>query len=359
MPRRRVAATPRPRGRRVAAPPRPRVGDESRRRGRDATSPWTRRRSVGPSVPKKARVRTQARGVRAHVAFANQRGATPLAPAAVEPKLGGCFYFEIARPSPKTPAAWRNALEKCASSIRIVVTRERVGGGAHSSKRELVATASLDWREALLDRGSSRSIPLKAAGPDAGAGGDVATLDVALDVARLGSATPPEPPFDAGAVEDAMRKTRADHAEAARGFYLYAKTWWDSFAKGPGRDLGARAVKLFARDEAGEMRCVCSYVHPLRANRVLDGPRQRAPVRFSHAAAPSRCTAVGGGSRRRRGARRGYSAGDSTGRGGSRRRRGARRGYSEGDRRSTDEDRKDELAGWCEAERNSVARASS
>ena len=83
-------------------------------------------------------------------------------------------------------------------------------------------------------------------------------------------------PFQPDDVEDAMRKARSEHAEAARAFYLYAKQWWDGFAKGAGRDLQQREVKLFARDEAGEMRCGCSYVHPLRANRVLDGPHQAA-----------------------------------------------------------------------------------
>ena len=142
-----------------------------------------------------------------------------------------------------------------------------------SHKRELVATASLDWRKALLDRGGARSIALKAAGPD-GVDGEVATLDVALDVVAVGGAL--DLPFQPDDVEDAMRKARSEHAEAARAFYLYAKQWWDGFAKGAGRDLQQREVKLFARDEAGEMRCVCSYVHPLRANRVLDGPHQAA-----------------------------------------------------------------------------------
>ena len=152
------------------------------------------------------------------------------------------------------------------------MTRERVGN-ALSHKRELVATASLDWRKALLDRGGARSIALKAAGPD-GVDGEVATLDVALDVVAVGGAL--DLPFQPDDVEDAMRKARSEHAEAARAFYLYAKQWWDGFAKGAGRDLQQREVKLFARDEAGEMRCVCSYVHPLRANRVLDGPHQAA-----------------------------------------------------------------------------------
>ena len=212
------------------------------------------------------------RAVRAHLAFDRQRASTRLAAARVDPELRGCFFFEIARPAPKTPGAWRKLIQGRASSLRIAVTRERVGN-ALSHKRELVATASLDWRKALLDRGGARSIALKAAGPD-GVDGEVATLDVALDVVAVGGAL--DLPFQPDDVEDAMRKARSEHAEAARAFYLYAKQWWDGFAKGAGRDLQQREVKLFARDEAGEMRCVCSYVHPLRANRVLDGPHQAA-----------------------------------------------------------------------------------
>ena len=40
-----------------------------------------------------------------------------------------------------------------------------------------------------------------------------------------------------------------EHAEAARGFYLYARDWWAAYEA----DVPQRAhVKLFARDEAGE-----------------------------------------------------------------------------------------------------------
>ena len=48
-----------------------------------------------------------ARSVRAHLAFDRQRASTKLAAARVDPELRGCFFFEIARPAPKTPGAWR------------------------------------------------------------------------------------------------------------------------------------------------------------------------------------------------------------------------------------------------------------
>ena len=102
-------------------------------------------------------------------------------------------------------------------------------------------------------------------------------LRVALDVVALGDRSEGatlEPPFDEGSVRREMALDATRHAEEARAFYLYAKGWWKEYSE---RDAAFcdRAVKLFARDEAGEVRCVCSFLTPLRGERVRPDPRPR------------------------------------------------------------------------------------
>ena len=224
-----------------------------------------------------------ARFVRAHVLFAKQRSATALAPSSVEPNVRGAFLFELRGTVPATGTEWGDLVAGCGHLVRFAVTREN-GGGARAPRRELVATAAIDWREALLRRGEVVAVPLIAAGPDSVLhGGDLggaptACLHVALDVVALGAEKPLEPPVDDAAAARELKRAKGAHAEAGRAFYLYAKGWWETYVKREGGrgTLGTRGVKIFARDEAGELRCVCSYVHPLRANRCLDTPRHCA-----------------------------------------------------------------------------------
>lgn len=240
-----------------------------------------------------------AKHVRAHVLFAKQRAATPLAASAVEPDLRGSFLLELRPSIPKSGAEWQELVADGGSLVRFAVTRENAGG-PRAPRRELVATASVDWREALLRKGAVVAAPLAAAGPDSVLhGGDLggaptACLNVALDVVALNRDAPLEIPVDDAVVSRELARAKGAHAEAGRSFYLYAKSWWDAYGARDGRRLGDRSgVKLFARDETGELRCVCSYVHPLRGARCLDSPRHAA--RFVSLIPLEKEDSVGGG----------------------------------------------------------------
>ncbi|KAJ1447360.1 CEP76 C2 domain-containing protein [Pelagophyceae sp. CCMP2097] len=249
----------------------------------------------------------EANAVRAHLSFRRQRGATGPAAAAVEPKLRGVFLFRLCATAPRTVGEWHDLVDGeggGSALLRLCVTRERVGSAA-AAKRELVATASVDWRQALLNGGGLVSVPLKGAGPDsvlaeaAGAGDDGAAragavLRLALDVVALDAEGdgPLQTPFDDVAVRRAVGCAATRHAEASRRFYLYAKTWWGEYSA-LDTTFGDRAVKLFARDEAGDLRCACSFVSPLRAARALDSPRHAA--RFVSLLPLEKHASVGGG----------------------------------------------------------------
>uniref|UniRef100_A0A8C2J7L7 Centrosomal protein 76 n=1 Tax=Cyprinus carpio TaxID=7962 RepID=A0A8C2J7L7_CYPCA len=73
-----------------------------------------------------------------------------------------------------------------------------------------------------------------------------------------------------------------------------AKQWWQEFLEiRPSHQ--SKLVKIFAQDENGVNRPVCSYVRVLRAGRLLESPRQAA--RFVCLLAQQRAPVVGGGVR--------------------------------------------------------------
>lgn len=81
-------------------------------------------------------------------------------------------------------------------------------------------------------------------------------------------------------------------AERERVFLVYAKQWWREFLQIRASHSN-RLVKIFAQDECGTNRPVCSFVCPLRAGRLLDSPRQAA--RFVSLLGYEHSPSVGGG----------------------------------------------------------------
>ena len=81
-------------------------------------------------------------------------------------------------------------------------------------------------------------------------------------------------------------------AERERLFLVYAKQWWREFLQIRASHSN-RLVKIFAQDECGTNRPVCSFVCPLRAGRLLDSPRQAA--RFVSLLGYEHAPYVGGG----------------------------------------------------------------
>ena len=123
-------------------------------------------------------------------------------------------------------------------------------------------------------------ITLRPCGHDSVLSSDApGVLKLKLNVAPLAgdSATATElaPTFDEIAIRQQIQRFTAKLGETARAFYLYARKWWQDYTAISSRCAG-RSVRLFARDEAGETRCVCTFVSPLRAGRALDSPRHAA-----------------------------------------------------------------------------------
>ncbi|CAM9179575.1 unnamed protein product, partial [Laminaria digitata] len=162
-----------------------------------------------------------------------------------------------------------------------------------ASRRELVGTAEVDWRRALVPASGAQeglhesggvllAVELASAAPDS-----IVHPVGGILVLRLEVIAPSEVssfPFKASDVTRIMDLQASTPAyfssvsvrsEARRDFYLYADTWWKGFTSAS-RDLRKRSVKIFAEDERGQHRCVCSFLEPYRRGRLLPTPRHAA-----------------------------------------------------------------------------------
>ena len=81
-------------------------------------------------------------------------------------------------------------------------------------------------------------------------------------------------------------------AERERLFLVYAKQWWREFLQIRSHHSD-RLVKIFAQDDTGTNRLVCSFVKPIRAGRLIDSAREAA--RFVSLIAYEKAENVGGG----------------------------------------------------------------
>ncbi|CAM9489919.1 unnamed protein product [Ectocarpus sp. 4 AP-2014] len=160
-----------------------------------------------------------------------------------------------------------------------------------SRRGELVGTAEVDWRRALVPASGAQedlhksggvllAVELASAAPDSIVHPVGGILHLRLEVVA-----PPDVsafPFKA---DDVMRImdfqaskrffAASVRSEARRDFYHYANAWWKGFSS-TSKVLSKRSVKIFAEDERGQHRCVCSFLEPYRQGRMLPTPRHAA-----------------------------------------------------------------------------------
>ena len=90
-----------------------------------------------------------------------------------------------------------------------------------------------------------------------------------------------------------LRASEARSQDLNRQFFQYSRLWWKEYIE-IDPSFKERLVKIFAEDEWGGHRPVCSYVTPLSAGRLLDSPRHAA--RFVSLIPYTKVEAVGSGS---------------------------------------------------------------
>lgn len=231
--------------------------------------------------------------------FQQQRLESRDVPAAVEPQFDEHFRFRIdTTPAPrpgKTPldvdvvSPWE-ALCMVDEPVQIHVlkltkrlVRWEASAGATwlELSRELLASHRLDWRRVLCSTLQLVHFPEQLVSPTMKT--PIGTIDLRADVLHFKRNATVARNAAAFLNKEALRRNAANHA-----FYQYAKHWWSEYRQeeravhGPQMEPDAalstrsRLVKLFAEDEEGRFRMVCTFVTKLRMPTAIRSPSEAA-----------------------------------------------------------------------------------
>uniref|UniRef100_A0A673HZD4 Centrosomal protein 76 n=1 Tax=Sinocyclocheilus rhinocerous TaxID=307959 RepID=A0A673HZD4_9TELE len=202
-----------------------------------------------------------------HLHFRNQRFRSKPVPCACEPDLQEGFLLEVHRDGPGDASKMADAttmLSICDPVHMVLIKTDTTGDTT------LISSYFLDWRRVLSAPNGKTSVSVELLGVGSECKVAVGVLNQSLE--------------------------RQKTAEKERLFLVYAKQWWQEFDPREIRPSHqSKLVKIFAQDENGVNRPVCSYVRVSRAGRLLKSPWQA--VRFVSLLAQERAPVVGGGVR--------------------------------------------------------------
>lgn len=216
--------------------------------------------------------------------FRNQRFRSKPVPCACEPDVKEGFLLEVHKDEigEGSKMADGTTMLSICDPVHLVLIKTDT-----SSETTLVSSHFLDWRTVLSSSSGKRCIAVELMGVGSESRVPAGILTVSLEL---------YPPLTGRISQDIITTQqsleRQRTAEKERLFLVYAKQWWREFLEiRPSRQ--SKMVKIFAQDENGVNRPVCSYVHVLRAGRLLESPRQAA--RFVSLLAHEKAPVVGGG----------------------------------------------------------------
>nr|XP_043890822.1 centrosomal protein of 76 kDa isoform X2 [Solea senegalensis] len=216
--------------------------------------------------------------------FRNQRFRSKPVPCACEPSLEEGFLLEIHRDGIGEGNKMADATEllSVCDPVHLVLIKTNT-----SSETTLVSSYFLDWRTVLSSSSGKTCFAVELMGVGSECKVPAGVLTVSLEL---------YPPLtetlstDIISTQQSLERHRT--AEKERLFLVYAKQWWREFLE-IRQSHQSKMVKIFAQDENGINRPVCSYVRVLRAGRLLESPRQAA--RFVSLLAHEKAPVVGGG----------------------------------------------------------------
>ncbi|XP_062848310.1 centrosomal protein of 76 kDa [Trichomycterus rosablanca] len=221
-----------------------------------------------------------------HVHFRNQRFRTKPVPCACEPDLQEGFLLEVHRDGPGDASRMADAttmLSIC-DPVHMVLIKTDTWG-----ETTLISSYFLDWISVLSAPSGRTSVSVELLGVGSECKVPAGVLNLKLEMyPPLTETLSPE------VISTQQSLERQKTAEKERLFLVYAKQWWREFLDiRPSHQ--SKLVKIFAQDENGVNRSVCSYVRVLRAGRLLETPRQAA--RFVSLLAQEKAPVLGGGTR--------------------------------------------------------------
>eukprot|EP00696_Hemimastix_kukwesjijk_P014993 gnl/Hemi2/3085_TR1090_c0_g1_i1.p1 gnl/Hemi2/3085_TR1090_c0_g1~~gnl/Hemi2/3085_TR1090_c0_g1_i1.p1 ORF type:complete len:641 (+),score=176.65 gnl/Hemi2/3085_TR1090_c0_g1_i1:145-2067(+) len=210
-----------------------------------------------------------------HVHYKNQRLQSKPVACAVEPAFEDAFMIDL-QPDVAIPVDLKTLLQDTCP-IHLVVSQADAEG-----VRIILGTHSLEWRHVLMTGKLSVMVELLGAGQSI-----VGLLELRVDLCPT-----PNESYTADEIQVQVKNDRLRSIEAERFFLNYARSWWNEYLQV--RELHKnRLVKIFGTSETGVNRCVCTFVRPLSAGRLLDSPAQAA--RFVSLLPYEKEEVVGGG----------------------------------------------------------------
>ncbi|XP_069476932.1 centrosomal protein of 76 kDa isoform X2 [Ambystoma mexicanum] len=216
--------------------------------------------------------------------FRNQRFRSKPVPCACEPDFQDGFLLEIHRETlgDGSKMADSTTMLSICDPVHLVLIKTEPSG-----ETTLVSSHFLAWRAVLGSENGITNIAVELLGVGSESKVSVGVLNIKLEMyPRLNQ------PLSQEIVNTQLALEHQKTAEKERLFLVYAKQWWREYLQiRPSHST--RLVKIFAQDENGINRPVCSFVRPLRAGRLLDTPRQAA--RFVNVIGYERAPVVGGG----------------------------------------------------------------
>ena len=204
-----------------------------------------------------------------HVHFQNQRFHSKSIPCSCDPHIDEGFLLELNKHGTHSKESRSLSYTEALSlntQINLVLTRTN-----SNSSIETVGTANLEWRNVLTEKSGKMLTSVELAGVGNEANVPAGILDLMLEI--LPSSREEMVHSEMLTAQLSLEKQRRDERE--RLFLVYTKQWWREYLE-IRASHSQRLVKIFAGDERGISRPVCSYVHPLRAGRLLDSPRHAA-----------------------------------------------------------------------------------
>eukprot|EP00112_Aurelia_sp_Birch-Aquarium-sp1_P012545 Seg2636.3 transcript_id=Seg2636.3/GoldUCD/mRNA.D3Y31 product="Centrosomal protein of 76 kDa" protein_id=Seg2636.3/GoldUCD/D3Y31 len=217
-----------------------------------------------------------------YVHFREQRFRSRPVPCACEPDFQEGFLLEVQKhPKDGNKISDAPTLLTISDKIHIVLVKNELSGD-----RSLLSSYHLDWRRilSLSDGRSSFSLEMNGIGTENNV--PVGVLDIKLALLPRISQR-----LTADVLSGQLNLEKSRISERERLFLAYAKQWWREYLQ-IRSSHNNRLVKIFAQNENGIHKHACSYVHPLRAGRLIDTPRQAA--RFVSLLAYDKVPMVGG-----------------------------------------------------------------
>uniref|UniRef100_A0A1A8F5G6 Centrosomal protein of 76 kDa n=3 Tax=Nothobranchius korthausae TaxID=1143690 RepID=A0A1A8F5G6_9TELE len=218
--------------------------------------------------------------------FHNQRFHSKPVPCACEPDLREGFLLEMHKDGLGDGSKMVDATDMLSicDPVHFVLIKTDTSG-----ETTLVSSYFLDWRIVLSSPSGKTCFAVELMGVGSECKVPAGVLTVSLELYP-----PLSKHLNSDVISTQQSLERQRTAEKERLFLVYAKQWWREFLEiRPSHQ--SKLVKIFAQDENGVNRPVCSYVRVLRAGRLLESPRQAA--RFVSLLAHQRPPVVGGGAK--------------------------------------------------------------